>query len=123
MPDSIQAQGACADLAPVAIDRYFLDAVGGRRRFAARTGMAICSRCQVVQQCRLEALNRPTPPHGVVGGVSAAEIANAKRWRLYEQGGRDTVPRWPRPDWLPMTEATLMTESVRTNDELGDEAS
>lgn len=122
MPESIQAQGACADLAPVAIDRYFLDAAGDLHRFAARTGKAICSRCAVAQQCRLEALNRPTPPHGVVGGVSATEIAKAKSWRLYEQGGRDSVPRWPRPDWLRMTEATLLTESVRTNEELGGES-
>lgn len=121
MPESIQSQGACADLAPVAIDRYFLDAHGNRQYFAARTGKAICSRCAVAQQCRIEALNRPTPPYGVVGGMSAREIAKAKTWRLYEQGGRDSVPRWPRPDWLPMTEATLLTESLRTNEELGDE--
>lgn len=115
---------ACSQLAAVALDRYFVDARG--QSFEAKTGKAICSGCVVVEECRQQALNAPNLPHGgVIGGVSASTIRNAREWRNYELGLRRSfakpVPTCARPDWLERPEAVEMAESTLVHDELGDD--
>ena len=102
---------ACSDLPAVAVDRYFTDASGSS--FEAKTGKAICSRCVVVDECRTAALSVPyLPTSGVIGGVSASAIWNARSWRNYENGHTDSPPRVGRPEWLERPDSTEAAEEA-----------
>jgi|GEM_PF-2129503 len=103
----------CADLPAVAIDKYF-DCNVAREPFRAKVAKMICARCIVRTECLEEALVMPNlQTRGVIAGVNAAQVHDARRWRIYEQGITDKVPIASRPDWLPMTEATHHVEQLR----------
>jgi len=103
----------CADLPGFVIDKY-LDCNVGTERFYANVARAICDHCIVQPDCRDQALNMPgLQKRGIIGGVSAMEIHHARRWRAYESGITDQVPRCARPDWLGRPEAVEMVEQLR----------
>jgi hypothetical protein len=103
----------CADLPPVAIDKYF-DCDVAREPFRAKVAKMICARCVVRAECLDEALVMPNlQRRGVIAGLSVNQVHAARRWRIYEQGITDKVPEARRPDWLPMTEATHHVEQLR----------
>lgn len=89
----------CADLHPIALERYFhCDA--SRDKFAAKVGKAICDNCVVQQACLRQAMLAPTPDRGIVAGKTAWEIGRAKKWQKYEAGETDQAPSEGRPAWL-----------------------
>lgn len=108
----------CADLPPFVAEKYF-GCNSGREPLKRMVALAICGNCPVLEACRLEVLNAPArPTHGVIAGMPATHMEGARAWRRYEQGQRDTPPpRWPRPDWLPMTDATQTVERLRLQED------
>jgi hypothetical protein len=112
----------CAELPPEFIDKYY-HANLVVNPILGQLAMGICAQCPVMDECRRDALTRPdTKETGVVAGTTANKIRIAKAWRLYELGLRDTPPTAPRPEWLPMNEATHAVEAFRTEFEVGDAA-
>lgn len=108
----------CADLPGFVIDKYF-DCNVGREPLRAMVGQAICSNCVVIEACRQEALTMPNPPtRGIIAGVSAQSVRDARRWQAYEAGIVDAVPPVPRPEWLPRSEAADTVEQGRLEDDL-----
>lgn len=88
----------CDELNYVVIDKYFVDP---ETAFARRTGIAICSHCVVIDECRENALNATMLPRkGIVAGVLAREIWAARSWRNFDNGVTDTPPRVERPEWF-----------------------
>lgn len=109
----------CADLPAFVADKYF-NANVQKQPFLARTAMAICSRCVVLELCREEALNMAhLPSRGVIGGVTAVEIQRARRWRNYELGQRATPPPHERPEWLSRPDAAETIEQALLEAEEG----
>ena len=103
----------CADLPAFVIDKYF-GSNAHLERFNAEVARAICSHCVVLELCRDEALTMYHPPkRGIIAGISAHELSSARRWRMYEQGLTDQVPRPTRPSWLTQTDATERAEQSR----------
>lgn len=103
----------CADLPGFVIDKYF-DCNASTEPLRRDVALAICGRCVVREVCRDEALNAPNRrERGVIGGVTAGELARARAWRSYEQGIIDAPPSGPRPDWLARTDATETAEQAR----------
>lgn len=94
----------CADLPAFVIDKYF-DCDGGKEPFHRQVALQICARCIVREACREQALNGPKRERGVIGGLTATQLDNAKQWRRYEIGARAKVPEGARPDWLERPEA------------------
>ena len=106
----------CAGLPAFVIDKYF-DCDGGREPFRRQVALQICARCLVREACREDALNGPRRERGVIGGLTAPELRNAKQWRAYEVGARSAVPRGERPEWLERPDAAETTEQTMHDDD------
>lgn len=65
--------GACYDLRPAVIDKYFM-ANGNTHRFEFLTARAICNHCPIQDLCLADAIVRPAQA-GMRGGASAGDIA------------------------------------------------
>lgn len=103
----------CAGLPGFVIEKYF-ECNSQREPLRRMVALAICGNCVVLEACRTQALNAPSPPtRGVIAGMPATHMQVARSWRRYEQGQLERPPRRPRPDWLPMTDATEATERWR----------
>lgn len=107
----------CADLPPFVVEKYF-HCNSAHEPLKRMVALAICGNCVVLEACRNQALNAPAAPErGVIAGMPAAQMKYARAWRRYEQGQTDQPPRWARPGWLPMTDATEAVERVRIEDD------
>lgn len=73
---SAPEQGACADLPPQVVDKYFF-ADGTHERFQLAVGRAICAHCPVHAACLEEAIVEP-PGRGMRAGET-----NKSLWRLH----------------------------------------
>jgi Transcription factor WhiB len=80
---SNRPRGACLDLAPVVVDKYFM-ANANTERFQAATAKAICGRCAIQAACLLDAVKVPWPSGGIRGGETASSIQDLHR--RYEAG-------------------------------------
>lgn len=89
--------GACMDLAPAAVQRYF-DAPARPGNKDAEVAKKICLECPIQQACLQHALHGPEPTRGVVGGMSAASIRNLRMWENYDRGLIDKEPTSRRPE-------------------------
>ena len=103
----------CAGLPGFVIDKYF-DCDVGKEPFKARTALAICAHCAVIEACREQAMLMPRlPQRGVLGGETVRTLRRARSWRNYETGALDNVPEGPRPEWLPRADAAETVEQAR----------
>ena len=109
MPERLTFQqgGACTELAPQVVDKYF-SANSRTQPFEARTAKAICSNCPIQEECLEAAIKGPRVRRGIIGGMSASAINRIKAWEAYEAGLRD-MPKEPKPeifraDWSPAKE-------------------
>jgi hypothetical protein len=68
--------GACQNLPPAVIDKYF-QADGVRQRFEHATAKAMCGQCAVRAACLDDAIVDP-PGHGIRGGESSNVL-----WQLH----------------------------------------
>jgi hypothetical protein len=71
-------QGACADLLPQVVDKYFYSHAH-TERFQLAVGRAICSHCPVQMDCLEETIVEP-PGQGMRGGET-----NGSLWRLHDR--------------------------------------
>jgi hypothetical protein len=111
----VSLEGAnCADIRN---PDYFFES--SRDKVRLKAARHICGRCVVLDACRAQALNGPRPQSGVIAGLTAREIQNARAWQNYESGIREAVPTSPRPDWLPRSEAAETAEQTWIEDEEG----
>ena len=104
---TFQQGGACTELAPQVVDKYF-EANSRTQPFEARTAKAICGTCPIQEECLDAAINGPISRRGIVGGLSAHAIRRIRDWEAYEAGLRD-MPKEPKPelfraDWSPAKE-------------------
>jgi hypothetical protein len=107
----------CADLPGFVVEKYF-ECHSRYEPLKRMVALAICGNCDVLEACRTQALNTPTPPtRGVIAGMPATHMKTARAWRRYEQGDTEKPPRSPRPAWLPMTDATEAVERIRLEDD------
>ena len=87
----------CAGLPGFVIDKYF-DCDAGKEPLKRDVALAICGRCVVREACRDQAMNGPKRDRGVIGGLTAAQLDNARQWRAYEIGARPKLPEGRRPE-------------------------
>jgi hypothetical protein len=80
---SNRPRGACLDLLPEVVDKYFM-ANGNIERFQVATAKAICGRCAVRAACLMDSIKMPWPSGGIRGGESANKISELHR--RYEAG-------------------------------------
>lgn len=107
----------CADLPGFVVEKYF-HCNSAHEPLKRMVALAICGNCAVLEACRSQALNAPAAPErGVIAGMPAGQMQAARAWRRYEQGQLDLPPRRPRPEWLPMTDATEAVERIRLEDD------
>lgn len=110
---------ACAELHPNVAHKFF-DIDFARDVVRRKAAQNICARCVVAPECLQAALHGPAPqPRGVVAGVSAAAIRQARSWLAYESGVLDRAPRSSRPAWLPRPEAAETIEQMLIEHEDG----
>ena len=83
----IPEDGACADLAPQVVDKYFLGN-SGQHMFTAKIARAICANCVARPDCLLRALADP-PERGIQAGLSANALAAMRTRMLQEHGTVD----------------------------------
>jgi len=76
-------RGACLDLLPEVVDKYFM-ANGNTERFQVATAKAICGRCAVRAACLRDSIKVPWPSGGIRGGELASAINDLHR--RYEAG-------------------------------------
>lgn len=76
-------RGACLDLRPEVVDKYFM-ANGNTERFQAATAKAICGRCAVRAACLMDSIRVPWPSGGIRGGECDSTISELHR--RYEAG-------------------------------------
>jgi hypothetical protein len=76
-------RGACLDLLPEVVDKYFM-ANGNTERFQVATAKAICGRCAVRAACLMDSIKVPWPSGGIRGGEMASMISELHR--RYETG-------------------------------------
>lgn len=104
----------CSDLPGFVVDKYF-DCNVGREPLRAKVAKAICSNCAVQDDCRAEALTMAKlPDRGIIGGVHARALKDARAWLRFEHGLTDHPPRATRPEWLDLSDAAQTIEEFRT---------
>lgn len=74
--------GACIDLPPIVIDKYFF-ADGKTQRFEHLTAKAICGKCAVQAACLLNAITEPIQSDGVRGGESVRSVLQLRHERIH----------------------------------------
>lgn len=118
--EDLMPGGACSDIHPNVVAKYFTANVE-KERFEAKTAVAICSRCPVQQEC-LERVVKGPPMrqrgevlrYGIIGGMTATQIARIQDWEAYDRGETDTPPKQSRvkryvskvPKRLPVTDGS-----------------
>jgi hypothetical protein len=80
---SNRQRGACLDLLPEVVDKYFM-ANGNTERFQVATAKAICGRCAVRAACLMDSIKVPWPSGGIRGGECETTISELHR--RYEAG-------------------------------------